>query len=423
MRWLGFARPARRSPALGHHLDWHAASGRRYYLPIARCWADYAFTAALTAHLRGDATGALSAGETLTKALPQIEAPATKLGLVMPTWGDKKVAHLPDYRFTQLLPEILADAARRVVEPPAPTLAAVKENQSPNERIAALVDLLDEFNEEQSDYPGAVSLRGSPIVQALIAEGEAAVEPLLDCLESDNRMTRSADFRLSTVSRIVPVYHTAYVALEEIFATRHFGPNTARGARNSKREEVAKEVRAFWLRAKGRTTAERWYDTLALDEAHWSQWVEAAFRIVEPDDGKPDHFLLFHFRHQLKFDQPMRGESLRALKDPTLAELLAKRVPQIAAWERHSSLYITGQGSVVAIALARWEPSAAEATLAEQLARCEKIARSYVPGKSQTGDLVFHDVGSLKFALKRIQDNQEAANRVPASELAQPDSP
>ena len=54
------------------------------------------------------------------------------------------------------------------------------------EHIAALVRDLELVQARQWSQPGRVILAEDPIVQALIREGDPAVEPLLDCLSRIN---------------------------------------------------------------------------------------------------------------------------------------------------------------------------------------------------------------------------------------------
>ena len=66
-----------------------------------------------------------------------------------------------------------------------------KKGGDPSARIAALIRDLDQIDERQMMSPGAAHPGNSPLVHDLIAEGDPAVAPLLEVLESDNRLTRS----------------------------------------------------------------------------------------------------------------------------------------------------------------------------------------------------------------------------------------
>jgi hypothetical protein len=63
-----------------------------------------------------------------------------------------------------------------------------------------------------------VFLPEDPIVSALIGEGDAAIDPLLDCLEQDQRLTRSVGFGLDfhRGRTVIPVSSASDVALKAI---------------------------------------------------------------------------------------------------------------------------------------------------------------------------------------------------------------
>ena len=57
-------------------------------------------------------------------------------------------------------------------------------------------------------------------------EGDRAVTPLIDCLESDTRLTRSVQFwrDFARHRQVLPVREAAFAALTEILKTTCFGP-------------------------------------------------------------------------------------------------------------------------------------------------------------------------------------------------------
>ena len=69
-------------------------------------------------------------------------------------------------------------------------------------------------------------LADDPVVAALISEGEPAVEPLIDCMENDKRLTRSVHFGrdFSGYCLIIGVREAAYVAISAILQKSFFGP-------------------------------------------------------------------------------------------------------------------------------------------------------------------------------------------------------
>ena len=92
------------------------------------------------------------------------------------------------------------------------------------ERIQKLTTALEDVSARQMGQPGGVALGEDPIVQALIHEGEPAVEPLLAVFENDTRLTRSVQFwrDFARYRSVLAVYEAAYVALSGILDASFF---------------------------------------------------------------------------------------------------------------------------------------------------------------------------------------------------------
>src|SRR6185437_11798304 len=134
----------------------------------------------------------------------RVEAEADRRGFQKPSpEGTRPGRHLD---FLEPLPSLLADQERR---------AAEKGRAAPADRIPALIAALDEVNARQFGQPGGVDLGSDSRVQALVEVGDAAVEPLLDVLERDTRLTRSVHFwrDFSHHRSLLGVHEAAYVAL------------------------------------------------------------------------------------------------------------------------------------------------------------------------------------------------------------------
>src|SRR5262249_33044731 len=139
------------------------------------------------------------------------------------------------------------------------------------QRIAALIRDLEEVSARQMSQPGAVNPADDAIVQALIKEGEAAVDPLIQCFETDTRLTRSVGYHRNffPYRYFIGVDDAAFSAISGILKVRNFGPHTEHGYHSrlngDGRAEAAKEVRAYWSKVRGVAEADRWYQTLADD--------------------------------------------------------------------------------------------------------------------------------------------------------------
>lgn len=90
--------------------------------------------------------------------------------------------------------------------------------------ISAKIRDLDGVNARWKADPGEVSLPfvpreislwSDPRVQAVVSEGNAAIEPLLDCMEHDTRLTRSVSFSFdhATGRNFITVKDAAYTAI------------------------------------------------------------------------------------------------------------------------------------------------------------------------------------------------------------------
>ena len=111
--------------------------------------------------------------------------------------------------------------------------------------------------------PGMTEVVQDPIVQALVEEGETAVEPLLQCLVEDNRLTRTQfTAGMDCVGPIIPVYEAAYTALFGILKLPG-GPYLEHGYYNTAgkniglfhmsledRKALASQLRATWQKEK-----------------------------------------------------------------------------------------------------------------------------------------------------------------------------
>jgi len=352
------------------------------YLMLAGDWAWALFDRTICAHMRGDLPLALVSARQLAALQPQIEQTAARRGSPTPsTPGNgfqppKPRSYLP---FLDQVQRLTADLERRARAPKAKTVLEIGLTNFPGqtERIAVLIEDLDLVSARQMGQPGGVVFQYDPIVQALIQEGDAAVEPLLHCLETDQRLTRSVSFGRDFFRdrRVQPVTGAAEAALEEILQTRF--------------NSVA-EIRTYWRQNKGRKLEDRWYQTLrddhigqeqsvammsaggtrrveqrlALDQG---QWLEAARIIVQPEE-RPDvpGSGLVLIRPSPGVEKPkMRGEALRAKTNPSVTELLLKQagvvVDQANQHDQVEGVEAIRVGTELARIIFQWEKPAAAA--------------------------------------------------------------
>jgi hypothetical protein len=350
------------------------------YLMLAGDWAWSLFDRTICAHMRGDVPLALVSARQLQEIQPKIETEAATRGFPHPQSlgnGLQKPQEQHFFSFLGQMPQLAADLERRAQEPKQKSVLEIGLTNFPSQsdRMAALIEDLDLVNARQMGQPGWVMPQTDPIVQALIKEGDAAVEPLLNCLENDKRLTCSVGFGRDFFRdrHVLPVARAALAALQEILQTQF---------------ENAAEIRAYWSQNKGLKLEDRWYQVLRNDKIGEEQrgvstpaggqprieyrlalgqgpWMEAARIIVQPDnvDGVPGSGL-FNSRPLPNREKPkLRGEILRSKKDPSVTELLVKQASFVVEQANHLDQWqgvdAICAGSELTLIIAKWEKLAA----------------------------------------------------------------
>jgi hypothetical protein len=294
------------------------------YLLLATTWTWALFDRAVTAHMRGDDPMALASARALRAIGPTIEAEADRRG-----FERRDAAHMD---FLDQVPALLADQERRAVEEAAGQGAG-------GDRVVEMIRALELVDARQWGQPGGVDLGQDRRVKALVGVGEPAIEPLLEALEHDTRLTRSVHFgRDFDMHRsILGAHEAAYVALANILQTSFFGADStadslsAHGAEG--RREVAAAIRAFWQTWRGVPLEERWYRVLADDAAPPERWFEAAGNIVRPTNVSVSRGAMA-FTTTSSSPAPdgpptLRGEILRSKTAPSVTALLVRRADEL----------------------------------------------------------------------------------------------
>lgn len=271
------------------------------------------------------------------------------------------------FSFLEPLRGLIVDEQRRLLEPAyVPTL---KTDDPPKGKkyVAGLIRDLELVASRQMGQPGGVDLTDHPVTKALIQAGDDAVQPLLDCLENDTRLTRSVRFGrdFHPGRTILGVHEAAYAALASILQTSFFGAGstadslTAHGLEG--RRQAAAAIRAYWQKNKALSLLERWHQTLSDDESTPDRSLEAADNIIQDADVDVSRSSMFGGSWTMTPKRAsgtvpaMRGEALRSKIEPSVSDLLITRIRELDAptgrWP-DTSLRTKVQ---LALALAKWD--------------------------------------------------------------------
>ena len=295
------------------------------YLRLADDWAWTMFDRGIGSHAGGSDAQALADFTRLSEIAPLIDAEAERRGFERPR--NHRSEPGPYLRYLEQLPTLVADQRQRVNEPSGETARPAGRGAYADDAAwaEALAADLKQVNEWQNGQPGSVVFAWHPTVQALIDVGEPALPALLRTLEQPNRRTRSVGFHRNFFrDRVVlSVHAAARVAANGILDQQSLGGSTGR--------EAAEEIRGYWESTKGMTREQRWYWTLVHDDDP-TRVVQAAENIVRPANVRrlPSGGSIRITTSQPPDDPdaviPMRGQSLRGERDPTVTEAMLRRI-------------------------------------------------------------------------------------------------
>jgi hypothetical protein len=345
------------------------------YVTLANDWAESAYTRLILAHELGDDAIALDTARRLVKFRDLASAKAEKMGLAMPDQRNRAGSRsAPLLSFLNPLDLLLRDHERRAKMPPRGPIP--KKGADPSARVAALIRDLDQIDERARMFPEHASPGDSPLVQDLVDIGAPAVAPLLEVLESDNRLTRSVSralngFHASTSPEcfVHPVHEAAFEALRGILRTgRSFNTWPTRAWQSVDppgRKEIAGEMRQFWEKNRSVGLVDRWYRTLLDDSAGPGRWLEAAEGLIRPVDVKGE-------QAPEPGTRPLQGEALGPEQHRSVTALLVRRAAQMERPGDAQSSDSPGlrDACQMGLALASWDEKAALPILKDLMKRC-----------------------------------------------------
>ena len=384
------------------------AARRDPYLAMADEWVWALFDRALTAHMRGDDSLSVLSVRQLAALQPVVEAEAGRRGYrTSPSTGVHE-AGAPYFPYLDLLPRLRADEERRVQQgSPRPVLANLLALPKAA-RIAALIRALDQVAARQNGQPGSVNPDSDPIVLALVTQGEDAVQPLIDTVAGDTRLTRSVGFGrdFHWGRSAVSVAGAAFAALVDILHTSEFGPSPDG---SSGRAGTVAALQAYWNKNRGVSVEERWYRTLADDRATPAQWLDAAHEIIRPSDEQVRGGWIERGLTRAGAVLP-HGEALRRGHAPSVTALMARRVQALrtaSGAPPNDSRHFNDveNATTLALYLAAWDPSAAQTTLREQFA----AKRSTLDFWKRSIDVTHDSLSLTRLTLARMHGGDPAA--------------
>ena len=144
-----------------------------------------------------------------------------------------------------------------------------------------------------------------------------------------------------------------------------------------RRKALAGEIRTYWKKYKDVPLAERWYRILSDDRASAEEWLAVANKIVlpgHPDDSYDPFDLAMASRPLRCGERPiLRGDVLRDKRRPSVAQLLAQRVEELAVRKERADDWPQTpleRACEMAMILAQWDPEASLPILRRQTQRC-----------------------------------------------------
>ncbi len=267
------------------------------------------------------------------------------------------------------------------------------------ERIQALIQAMDQIEEQRWSVASGSMTAQSPIVQAILAEGEPILDALIDCLESDPRYTRSVAYggNFHSGRNPIPVAEVARYAIEQILRVNLTG--------NPGEAWSSQQIRAYWEAHRGTTAPERWYRNLANDQIGRYAWVEAARSMT----GRSEYFPYRQVSKSRRSTAPMHGESLRIGKSPSVNDLLHRRVVELMKPGEAlstSDIWQAQSGAEIAVAHFTWDPKASLESLREA---CKGITKRSQAKDHGSAVVELLSLGGMIYSLRMELRDPEAA--------------
>jgi hypothetical protein len=399
------------------------------YLTLATDWAFSVYQRFVSAHMRGDDAIALDAARRLSAFAKAVDTKAAAMGFerVHNRFSKEPPAYFP---FLRQLPELLADHERRAKEPARGPIP--KRGGDPSARISALIRDLDQTAERHESMRGgfAGDPESSPLVQALVEEGQPAVEPLLTALETDMRLTRSVSDERGRMSdcKVHPVFAAELAAIQPLLDTHEFMhlQNSPSWTDPAWRKQLAQILRTYWEKNHALSLNERCYRDLRDDSAGrdpWA-WVGAAGGLVALKDERALPYVYSNYEyttHRVRLGRPLGGEEMRSRRDPSVSELMARRALEIARSDPRTTVPNTVLTTACALAIRfdLWDEKAALPVIRELM----RLAREVIAQRNEQGYHQDHHLENFvaQFAIIRARGGEREGLKEYAEDIRKSD--
>jgi hypothetical protein len=207
------------------------------------------------------------------------------------------------------------------------------------QKVTWLTEQLDQVDARQDSQPGGVSLASDWRVRELIMVGDVAVEPLIDVLENDTRLTRSVHFwrDFSQSRTVLSVREAALTAVMSILKVRVFEVASTGDNFTNRGDEAAKttvaRLRAYWKKYGSMPFEDRMMNVLTDEKSNPEATREAAMNLARLGESRAFGTTVWSDVHEhdpeakkkpnpavKKFSNPTAAEAILAAMDRDLAQ-------------------------------------------------------------------------------------------------------
>jgi hypothetical protein len=331
-----------------------ARNAEQWFRNASTQWLITAFHRLIGHFFNADDRDAVDVGESLVAWGDRLRASMRKGGL-------EEIPSVSRLDFLNPVPKFLSDARRRLGVPAKsvwPSSSAIEAGGArihdpfpqppPRVAIAELIDRLEDMAIRKDNMPGSDDCSSQPVAVELLKLGEEAVDPLLDALQSDRRLTRCLESDREWSIAVRPVW--VYDVVKRLLGSLLDAPDVV--ARSS-----PSELRQWWEQNKAKGRGSRRFERLADDAASPETWMKSAEFLARRSDVVPMPGWIdgpsIPACDQSQPSPPLMGEAMRRLRGSEVAELMHRRVRTLAESNHPEEV------CRIAFAAYLWEPESA----------------------------------------------------------------